>query len=230
MSSTTSKPDGIVLLIDSNGKPISSTSSASSFDSASFESQWSNSRASSEKFGQLRTFYPQDAQSPVITAVSLGRQKPAPTTASDKLPAANIYLRNELQERTRLAAAKGIKAVRDVGSSVKKEKDSKAPTPRTIAVEPTSLPHASAVGAHLALWKCDLFKSKNGTFGLDPQLQAGREIEVIPLGGDSSKEAKQELKDENDEVKADEKLSWWTGEVYAKAQNYARDVGETPAK
>lgn len=226
MSSSSPKSDGIVLLIDSQGK-INSSKSAS-INSESIQSQWINSRASSEKPGQIRTFYPQSNEDQVVVVVSTGKQRPAPTTASDKLPEKDVFLRNELSERTRLSIAKGVKELRDVGAPNSKED---SPTQRCISVDPTSLPHSSAVGAHLGLYKTDYLKTKNGgTFGKDPKLQAGKDIEVIPLGGDQSIESKKSFKDEGDQVKSTEKLSWYTGEVYAKAQNWARELGETPAK
>ena len=81
--------------------------------SAQITAQWQRSRASSAKTGELRVLFPSD--SVPIAAVALGEQKEAPKTGPDALPSANIFLRNENLERTRLAAAKGARALRDLG-------------------------------------------------------------------------------------------------------------------
>lgn len=229
--STSANVDGIVLGIDPSGKPLAPTGDAIPSD---ISAQWAASRASAAKPGQLRVFY--NAPAPVA-AVSLGEQRPAPTTAPDALPSvAETFLRNERLERTRLAAAKGARALRDQAAPLPAEGvDKSAPAPRrTIAVDSMHSPHAAAVGAYLGLWSVNHFKTRgpNARWGAEPALQGGRDIEVTPLAAPGAEEtAKKSLKDEGDTLKpAQIPLSWWTGEVYAKAQNWARELKETPAK
>ncbi|PWN49111.1 hypothetical protein IE53DRAFT_318209 [Violaceomyces palustris] len=218
-SSTTAAIDGLVVEIDSNG-----SSSVKTLDSSFISQQWKASRASSNKNGELRVFFPENA--PPVAAVSLGEQKPAPLTAPDVLPEAKTFLRNEKLEWTRLAAAKGVKAIRDLGSA-SGEKDVK----RTVAVDSFYSPHAAASGAILGLWDVNHFKTrgKSHSWGKPAELQGGKEIEVAPIQAAADEAGKKQLKDEGDEVKGAVPLSWFTGEVYAKAQNWARELMETPA-
>ncbi|KAN0065120.1 hypothetical protein ACQY0O_001617 [Thecaphora frezii] len=210
---------GVVVGVDPSG-----SSTAKSVD---VTAQWKTARANSAKHGALRVFYPENG--PAVAAVSIGEQKKAPVTAPDFLPTESTYLRNERLECTRLAAAKGAKAIRDLGAGPDDKGD--APVKRTIGVDPMASPHAAATGANLALWTVNHFKTRGKTpaWGKAPELQGGKEIEVTPLEGGADEAAKKALRDESDDVKSSVPLSWYTGEVYAKAQNWARELKETPA-
>jgi aminopeptidase len=137
--------------------------------------------------------------------------KPAPTSGPDSLSSAELYLRNEHLEETRVAAAKGARALRELPVIGAEGEDGSQPR-RTIALDSFTSPHAAATGALLALWKVNHFKTKSptGAFDKEYDLQGGREIKVVPLqGGDSAA-----IKDTGDEVKdSPVPLSWKTGEV-----------------
>ena len=164
--------------------------------------------------------------------------KPAPLTAPDKLSASDIFLRNEHLEETRVAAAKGARALRDLpledSSSAASSNNKNGPIRRTIAVDNLTSPHAAATGALLGLWKVNHFKTKGvkGAFGKEYDLQGGREIKVVPLSAAAASSTGGEIRDEQDELVSSTTtvpLSWRTGEVYATAQNWARELMETPA-
>lgn len=234
--STMSAPlDGIVLGVSPDGAfPTAAAAHADAVAQA--KASWTPSRADATKFGQLRVSYP-DAEL-AVASVSLGATKPAPTTAPDFLPAAPVYLRNEQLERTRLAAAKGAKALRDVGPPASAKVESEegkpaAPIPRTFAIDTMQSAHAAAEGAHLSLFKFNNYKTLGGQgkagYGLPVSQQSGREFSFIPLTGAETVDTGDELKDLI-AAHSVPQLSWKTGEVYAKAQNWARELKETPAK
>ena len=182
--------------------------------------QWKASRASSAKPGELRVLYPQD--SVPVAAVALGEQNPAPTTAPDALPAEGIYLRNERREQSRLDAAKGVRALRDLGTDGE----------HTVDVDSFASPHAAAEGALLGLWSVNHFKTRGAapSWSKPSHLQGGRHITPQPLNGATSDAEKKKLVDEADELKdTASPLSWYTGEVYARAQNWSRELQETAA-
>ncbi|KAK0556111.1 hypothetical protein OC844_005944 [Tilletia horrida] len=233
-SSSSSKTlDGIVVGISDSGSPASPIPAA--LTTADVAAQWAAARTANAKNarpGLLRVFYPQQPEQPVVAAVSLGAQKPAPSTAPDALPSSpDTYLRNERLERTRAAAGKGARALRDASTYAGGAEDLPQ---RTIAVDTMHSPHAAAEGANLALWTVNHFKTKGASprahsFHRDPALKGGKEIAVVPL--ELSERAA--LKDDGDELKGKidpaHQLSWHTGEVYAQGQNYAREWAETPA-
>jgi aminopeptidase len=138
--------------------------------------------------------------------------KAAPSTGPDSLASADIYLRNEHLEETRVAAAKGARALRDL--PILAEGEGATPEPRrTIALDSFTSPHAAATGALLSLWKVNHFKSKGpgGALEKEYDLKGGREIKVVPLQGE---DAATSLKDGGDEIKASTvPLSWKTGEM-----------------
>ena len=102
---------GKVVRIDSEG---AAPSLASLPEVASqVASQWKTSRASTVKPGECRLLFP--AQSHPIAGVASGEQPRAPQTGPDSLPPKNVFLRNERLEWTRLAAAKGVRALRELG-------------------------------------------------------------------------------------------------------------------
>ncbi|EPQ26995.1 uncharacterized protein PFL1_05631 [Pseudozyma flocculosa PF-1] len=210
---------GVVVGVDPSG-----SSTAKSVD---VSAQWKAARANTAKHGNLRLFYPEGK--PAVAAVSVGEQKKAPHTGPDVLPAEPVYLRNERLERTRLAAAKGAKAIRDLGAGPDDKGD--APVKRTIGVDSMASPHAAATGAILGMWNVNHFKTrgKAPAWGRPADVQGGNEIEIAPIDGAADVEAKKQLRDESDDVKSSVPLSWHTGEVYAKAQNWARELKETPA-
>ncbi|PWZ00296.1 putative cytosol aminopeptidase [Testicularia cyperi] len=219
-SSSSSNVAGVVVGVDTSG-----VSTAKNVD---VSAQWKASRASSSRFNDLRVFYPETGVP--VAALSLGEQKAAPTTAPDTLPSEEAFLRNEQLERVRLAAAKGVKAIRDLGAGPDDKGD--APVERTIALDAMNSPHAAATGANLALWNCNHFKTRGKTpaFNKPANVQGGKEITVVPAQGAADESAKKALKDSGDEVQgAVPALSWYTGEVYAHAQNWARELKETPA-
>ncbi|KAK0543324.1 hypothetical protein OC846_006451 [Tilletia horrida] len=228
------KLDGIVVGITDQGSLGAQASSVPEASDAA--KQWATARtanAKNAKPGLLRVFYPQTEDAPVVAAVALGAQKPAPTTAPDTLPASpDTFLRNERLERTRAAAAKGARALRDASTYASSEE---LPT-RTIAVDSMHSPHAAATGANLALWTVNHFKTKGASprshaFNREDAFKGGKEIQVVPLEASSS--SAKTLLDEGDELQGKidpaHQLSWHTGEIYAQAQNYAREWAETPA-
>ncbi|KAE8221950.1 hypothetical protein CF319_g4771 [Tilletia indica] len=234
--------DGIVLGITDKGAPAT-TPPASISSLSNISEQWGSARtanAKNAKPGLLRVFYPSsaDQQQPVVAAVSLGAQKAAPSTAPDALPtSADVYLRNERLERTRAAAGKGTRALRDASTY---EGADELPR-RTFAVDSMHSPHAAAEGANLAAWTVNHFKTKGATprshsFRRDPTLQGGKDITIVPLTSEQSNlddAAKRALVDAGDELKGKidpaHQLSWYTGETYAQAQNLAREWAEMPA-
>ncbi|CAD6899066.1 unnamed protein product [Tilletia controversa] len=238
---TTTTIDGVVLGITDSGAPICNP--APNITSIDVSASWAAARTANSKNakpGLLRVFYPQSPEQPVVAAVSLGAQKEAPSTAPDALPSsADLYLRNERLERTRAAAAKGTRALRDASTY-----DGADELPRrTFAVDVMHSPHAAAEGANLAAWAVNHFKTKGATprshsFRRDPSLQGGKDITIVPLASaeqtsDDAAAAKRALVDAGDELKGKidpaHQLSWYTGETYAFAQNLAREWAETPA-
>jgi aminopeptidase len=210
--------DGIVVGVQ-GGKVAAAGSDAisslSRFTSVDVASQWASSRASSTKPGQLRVFYPSKTTEAVVAAVSIASDtKAAPLTGPDTLPAPETFLRNEHLEETRIAAAKGSRALKEL-PLVTAANGSEAEggiIRRTIAVDSFTSPHAAATGSLLSLWKVNHFKSKGpgGAFGKEYELQGGRDIKVIPLAGEDAAA----LKDAGDELKGSTvPLSWKTGEV-----------------
>jgi len=250
-SSSASAPiDGMVIGVNPDNTLSSETLSSASklLDQANdfpdLQSQWVAARGQASKPGQLRMLHPVSSSSspqPALAAVSLGAQKPAPSTGPDTLPQPDVFLRNEMLERTRSAAAKGVKALRDLGapSDASADKEKKLPTKRAIAVDGMYSPHAAAVGAHLGVFSFNHFKTRGGPekagYKLPTELKGGAQIEILPLQqGDP-----ESLKDEGDELKqliaaggegGVPQLSWKTGVAYAEAQNWARELKETPAK
>ncbi|KAL9940346.1 hypothetical protein V8E36_001051 [Tilletia maclaganii] len=229
--------DGVVVGISDAGSPTTQSFGSESLSADAISSQWAAARTANAKNarpGLLRVFYPQKEDGPVVAAVSLGAQKSAPTTAPDALPAnADVFLRNERLERTRAAAGKGARALRDASTYNGVEELPR----RTFAVDTMHSPHAAAEGANLALWTVNHFKTKGASprshsFRRDADLKGGKEITVVPLGADTE-DAQRSLLDAGDELqgKIDPafQLSWNTGEIYAQAQNLAREWAETPA-
>ncbi|KAL4403162.1 metalloaminopeptidase [Malassezia pachydermatis] len=210
---------GKVVRIDADG--AAPALSALPEVAAQVKAQWQSSRASAAKAGELRVLYP--TSSDPIAAVATGEQHEAPTTGPDALPPAATFLRNERLEQTRLAAAKGVRALRDLG---------KDEGERQVHVDTFSSAHAAAVGSILGLWNVNHFKTRGSApaWGQPLEKQGGRHIEVVPLSGASSVEQKKKLLDDADDLAATTTpLSWYTGEVYAKAQNWSRELQETPA-
>ncbi|KDN42980.1 putative cytosol aminopeptidase [Tilletiaria anomala UBC 951] len=235
-SSAASAPvDGVVIAIGQTGKPATQQQK---YRVGDVSAQWAASRADSTKPGQLRVFHPFQASAPTVAAVSLGTQRAAPSTAPDALPKPQTFLRNEMLERTRLAAAKGARALRDLGApsaGAEEKKDKKQPTKRTIAIDGMYSPHAAAVGANLSLFTFNHFKTRGAPekagFNVPVELKGGQEIAVVPLQEGNCNDEGDELKDV---IAAGgdggvPQLSWQTGEVYAQAQNWARELKETPA-
>ena len=203
---------GRVLSVDIQGK--ASTLSSEAETAAQVNAQWSVSRACASKAGELRVLYP--SNSGPVAAVAAGEQHSAPVSSPDTLPVAEEFLRNERLERTRLAAAKGVRALRSLG---------KNEGPCSVAVDAFDSAHAAATGAILGLWEANHFKTRNGgKWGQPADEQGGRHIQVKPLvSGDA-------LKDSGDPLASSAtQLSWQTGEVYARAQNWARELADTPA-
>lgn len=233
MASATRTPavDGVVIAVRS-GQPTASQDALKKHTSTDVAAQWSNARVgNASKPGQVRVFYPSTANEAVVAAVSMqGQPKPAPTTAPDTVPAANTYLRNEHLEQTRIAAAKGVRALRDLpAASSGAEHEEQGIVRRAIAVDSFTSPHAAATGAGLALWRLNHFKTRGNAaaFEQDYALQGGRNIEAVPLASGAEEAG---LRDDGDEVRdTTVPLSWQTGRVYAEAQNWARELLETPA-
>lgn len=150
----------------------------------------------------------------IVAAVSVASDtKAAPLTAPDTLPTEDIFLRNEHLEETRVAAAKGARALRDLPRISESESDADQVEKRAIAVDSFTSPHAAATGALLGLWKVNHFKSKQpkGAYGKKYDLQGGREITVVPLDSQNDTAA---IKDTGDVVASSSvPLSWKTGEV-----------------
>lgn len=235
--STMSAPvDGIVVGVQPDGAFPAATATPHPDAVAAAQAAWVPSRADAAKFGQLRVTHPSADLS--VASVSLGAAKAAPTTGPDALPAPDVFLRNERLERTRLAAAKGAKALRDLGpppSAAGPEAEGgkpAAPVPRTFAIDPMHSAHAAAEGAHLGLFKFNNYKTQGGQgkagYGLPASQQAGREFGLVSLNGSSALDEGDELKDLI-AAQSIPQLGWKTGEVYAKAQNWARELKEMPA-
>ncbi|WFD32412.1 hypothetical protein MSPP1_003459 [Malassezia sp. CBS 17886] len=190
---------------------------------ANAATQWRASRASTDKPGEVRVLYPGDAP---VAAVAIGTQHGAPEHVPDTRVPADEYLRNERSERARLAAAKGVRALRDVGVAKVDGED------HHIAVDAFGSAHAAAVGANLGLWRVNHFKSRGAVpaWNADAQRKGGQHVTAQPLDGDASDAAKKQLRDDEDALRGTgTPLSWWTGEVYAKAQNWSRELQETPS-
>lgn len=226
---STNSPDGIVIGIRAGQVNEASQESLKAHSTSDIAQQWSNARiGDANKPGQLRIFYPSKQNEPVIAAVSVqgGEVKPAPKTAPDTVPAAATWLRNEHLEQSRLAAAKGVRSLRDLPLADGKDANGR----RTLAVDSFTSPHAAATGAGLALWRFNHFKSRgvNAAFEKDYELQGGRNVEYVPLQSQDKDGA--QLLDQGDEIKQSTvPLSWKTGHVYAEAQNWTRELAETPA-
>lgn len=226
---STNTPDGIVIGIRAGQLNEDSQKSLKAHSTSDIAQQWSNARISDpNKPGQLRIFYPSKQNEPVIAAVSVqgGEVKPAPKTAPDTVPAENVWLRNEHLEQTRTAAAKGVRSLRDLPLADGKDANQR----KTLAIDSFTSPHAAATGAGLALWRFNHFKSRgaNAAFEKDYDLQGGRDVEYIPLQSQDKEGA--QLLDQGDELKQSTvPLSWKTGHVYAEAQNWTRELVETPA-
>lgn len=189
---------------------------------AQVASQWKVSRANAAKPGECRVLYPSSFHP--VAAVASGEQAGAPQTGPDALPSPNVFLRNERLEETRLAAAKGVRALRDLGK-VNEEG-------QCIEVDSFASAHAAAVGATLGLWNVNHFKTRGSApaWSLPLEKQGGRHIEAVPIHGPVSSEQKKSLRDDGDELASSATpLSWYTGEVYARAQNWSRELQETPA-
>lgn len=226
---STNAPDGIVIGIRASQLNESSQQGLKAHSTSDIAQQWSNARiADPNKPGQLRVFYPSKQDEPVIAAVSVqgGEVKPAPTTAPDTVPAASTWLRNEHLEQTRLAAAKGVRSLRDLPLASGKDANQR----KTLAIDSFTSPHAAATGAGLALWRFNHFKSRgpNAAFEKEYDLQGGRNVDYVPLQSQDQEGA--QLLDQGDELKQSTvPLSWKTGHVYAEAQNWTRELAETPA-
>lgn len=184
-------------------------------------SQWAASGASAEKANELRVLFPDGGP---VAAIAAGKQHAAPTTAPDVLPSEADFLRDERLERSRLAAAKGARAIRDLRGGVVE--------PYSIAIDSFASPHAASVGANLGLWSVNHLKTRGALAAHDkePALQGGRHITVVPLHGAATDVDKKALVDAGDDLQhTATPLSWWTGEVYARAQNWSRELQELPS-
>ena len=248
MSASPAPIDGIVVGLSGDGKPTLTAQDLKAHNLGDLDvaAQFVRARGKASVAGSLKVLHSTTSDdAPAIAAVSLGVQKPAPSTAPDALPESKeIFLRNEMLERTRRAAAAGVRAIRDLGAptttadAAKSSSSSKKePTPRSIAVDPLYSAHAAAVGANLALFTFNHFKTRGGPekagHGLPANLQGGQQFSVVPLAGEASSSKTEALKDEKDPFAAQgalPPLSWHTGEVYAQGQNWARELKETPAK
>lgn len=210
--------DGIVLGMR-EGKALAAGDALAKYTSLDPAAQWAAARTSDAGApGQVRVLYPSSANEAVVAAVSVtAERKPAPTTAPDRLPAAETYLRNEHLEQTRIAAAKGVRALRDIPPPASSSSDApKTLARRAFAVDAFTSPHAAATGANLALWKLNHFKTRGMEAAMDQEyaVQGGRNIEVRPLDATNAS-ATTKLIDEADGVKGGKtlQLSWHTGEV-----------------
>lgn len=227
--STTAPIDGIVVGVQA-AKTSASSDVIQKFTSVNVPNQWASARTSGDEVaGQVRVFYPPSSQESVVAAVSLpSNTKPAPANGPDKIASATTFLRNEQLEHTRTAAAKGVRALRGVPAASPNNGQSNEKQRRAFAVDQLQSPHAAATGAGLALWKLNHFKTRGDGAAFDKEydLQGGRDIDVVPLQGEDPAA----LLDQGDEVKGKTiPLSWQTGKVYAEAQNWARELKETPA-
>jgi aminopeptidase len=88
-----------------------------------------------------------------------GDVKAAPSTAPDTPTSADVFLRNEHLEETRVAAAKGARALKELPLLSEGQEENAQPR-RTIALDSFTSAHAAATGALLALWKVNHFKTK----------------------------------------------------------------------
>jgi aminopeptidase len=110
---------------------------------------------------------------------------------------------NRLKEVSRRTAALGLLSLKGQSST-------------RMAIDPVYSPHAAAVGSHLASWVWNLKSTTSAKALLEP-------VEIECLGSQTA-----ELSSE----KAHQgriALDWNTGTIYAKAQNMARELMETPA-
>ena len=210
---------GKVVGINAQGNPGALQSDAHTAQQVT--AQWAASNASADKANELRVLFPDSGP---VAALATGEHKPAPTTAPDVLPSDADFLRDERLERSRLAAAKGTRALRDLrGGAVE---------PFSIAVDSFASPHAAATGANLGLWSVNHLKTRGSlaAHGKATELQGGRHVSAVPLEGAESDADKKKLADADDELKSTAApLSWWTGEVYARAQNWSRELQELPS-
>lgn len=218
-----SSPDALVITVSADGKV-----NAPATESGNLQSQWSASRADAAKAGTTRLLY---GDSTPYAAVSLGKQNTyVPKTGPDAVDDGNEgeYLRNQHLERIRVAVAKGVRALREVGPP-QKGSDT-APPPRKLGVETTASPHAAAVGALLATYQTNHFRTRGAAgshaFECAAEQQGGKEIDIVP----ASDAKAEELLDTEDAIGGDVPLSWQTGTAYAEAQNLSRELAETPAK
>lgn len=218
-----SSTDGLVVTVSADGKV-----NAPSNDLSSLQSQWTASRADATKPGTTRLLY---GSTTPYAAVSLGKQNTyVPKTGPDAVDDGNEgeYLRNQNLEKIRIAVAKGVRALRDIGSP--QTGTDSAPPQRKLGVETTASPHAAATGALLATYQTNHFRTRGATgshaFECAAEKQGGKEIEIVP----ASDAKAEELLDTEDAVGGDVPLSWQTGTAYAEAQNLSRELAETPAK
>ncbi|WFC98816.1 hypothetical protein MYAM1_001548 [Malassezia yamatoensis] len=182
--------------------------------------QWKASRASASKPGDLRVLFTED--SVPIAAVSQGEQKPAPETQPDRPNGSDAFLQNERAEQTRLNAAKGVRALREFSTDQE----------QTVEVDSFASAHAAAEGALLGLWSVNHFKTRGSapSWNKPAHLRGGKHITPVPLNGAQSDADKKKLQDPSDNLgETSTPLSWYTGEVYARAQNWSRELQETAA-
>lgn len=210
---------GRVVGIDAQGAPAAL---AEKQDVASqITAQWQASHADAATPGDLRMLFPSDGIP--TAAVALGKQHEAPKTAPDALPSEEVFLRNERLEWTRKGAGKGLRALDDLRSNVEQ---------RTIAVDSLASPHAAAEGALLGAWTVNHFKTRgpSAAYRKDSSEKGGLHATPVPLAGAESEGQKKALRDDGDALQhTATPLSWWTGEVYAEAQNWSRELQETAA-
>ena len=189
---------GKVVGINAQGNPGALQSDAHTAQQVT--AQWAASNASADKANELRVLFPDSGP---VAALATGEQKPAPTTAPDVLPSDADFLRDERLERSRLAAAKGTRALRDLrGGAVE---------PFSIAVDSFASPHAAATGANLGLWSVNHLKTRGSlaAHGKATELQGGRHVSAVPLEGAESDADKKKLADADDELKSTATpLSW----------------------
>ncbi|WFD35047.1 hypothetical protein MCUN1_001895 [Malassezia cuniculi] len=210
---------GKVVAIGAQGTPEALQSDAQTAQQVS--SQWKASGASADKANEFRLLFPESGP---VAALAIGKQNGAPTTAPDALPSESDFLRDERLERSRLAAGKGVRAIRDLRGGVVE--------PFSVGVDSFSSPHAAATGANLGLWSVNHLKTRGAlaAHGKETELQGGRHVTAVPIDGAETDAEKKKLVDADDELKnTGTPLSWWTGEVYARAQNWARELQELPS-
>ncbi|KAJ2551312.1 hypothetical protein EV175_003738 [Coemansia sp. RSA 1933] len=105
-------------------------------------------------------------------------------------------------EIVRMAVANGVRQLCSGGGKI-----------TDVTVGPMPCQQASAEGARLALYKFDVFKARKGDKG-EVKAEKGAGVAVTHLAQQGA---------------ADASSKWDAGAVYAAAQNYARDLMNTPA-